>query len=237
MRQGPFTVTVPEELSGTFVVRMGLFEPHSGQRALLEGRDNGERSYMVGTLIVTADKVEFQPAEGSGSDLLVRSPFTRGENGWAEDLHPMDRFIKNTCEILGPLNEITSRTQMTGHEFLSADRAVRRTTFGEGSSRVGVVVNVGAAPFQCSSPSGGTVLLPANGFLVESPTFVAFLASSWNGQQYEVPAMFAVRSLDGRPITRSHRVRVYHAFGSDKIRLGKSTFTVAREGIVDATRD
>ena len=35
--------------------------------------------------------------------------FTRAEGGWAEGLHPVDRFIKNTCEVLCPLNEMTVR--------------------------------------------------------------------------------------------------------------------------------
>lgn len=226
---GPFTVTVPAELSGTFNVRMGLFQPASGERALLQGRDNGEHSYLVGRLTVNGDKVEFQPSEPSAIFASGQSPFTRSEGGWAEGLHPMDRFIKNTHEILGPLNEITSRMQMTGHEFLTSDRQVRRTVFGQGAEKIEVTVNMGQGNFTCSSPNGGVVTLPANGFLIDSAKFVAFYAGSWAGEKYENPALFTIRSLDKRPISRSKKVRIYHGFGSNALRLNQSTLSVPRE--------
>src|SRR5262249_9495635 len=58
----------------------------------------------------------------SGHDAPDSAVFTRADNGWGEELHPMDRFIKNTCEILSPLNEITAQMPMTGHDFLTPDR-------------------------------------------------------------------------------------------------------------------
>ncbi len=45
--------------------------------------------------------------------------FTRGDQGWAEGLHPLDRFVKNTYEILSPLNELTAQADMTGHHTSS----------------------------------------------------------------------------------------------------------------------
>jgi len=42
-----------------------------------------------------------------------------GDNGWAAGLHPLDRFVKNTHEILSPLNELTAQMRMTKHEFLT----------------------------------------------------------------------------------------------------------------------
>ena len=39
--------------------------------------------------------------------------FTRADHGWAEGLPPLDRFIKNTYEILSPLNELTAQMEMT----------------------------------------------------------------------------------------------------------------------------
>ena len=113
----------------------------------------------------------------------------------------------------------------------------RRTTFGQGSSKVEVIVNLGQDSFKYSSKTGGAVTLPANGFLVESPTFVAFHALNWAGQNYDVPAMFSLRSLDDRPLTRSRSVRAYHAFGSDKIRVGKSTVAVPKEMTLRPTSD
>ena len=76
---------------------------------------------------------------------------------------------------------------------------------------------------------GGDVRLPAYGFVIESPTFVAFLAESWNGKTYKDPTLFTIRSLDGQPIRSSRKVRIYHGFGQDKLRLGPSELQVARE--------
>jgi hypothetical protein len=158
--------------------------------------------------------------------------FTRADNGWAADLHPMDRFIKNTCEILSPLNEMTAQTQMTRHEFLTPDRKVRRTTFGDGTDAVQVIVNGGSTNYLCSSKLGGEVILPPFGFLAESPTFIAFHALRWNGLQYQSPALFTLRSLDKKPVSASRQLRVYHAFGDEQIRIGQQTRKVEREAIV-----
>jgi hypothetical protein len=77
---------------------------------------------------------------------------------------------------------------------------------------------------------------PPYGFVAESRTFAAFHALSYGGLRYDAPAMFTLRSLDNRPLSRSSQVRVYHAFGSDQIRLGKKTLAVPREAIVPEGR-
>jgi hypothetical protein len=232
---GPFDLTVPAGLAGTFDIRMGLFRPSDGRRAPLQGRDNGERSYLVGRLKVSSGGVEFLPLRQAAPPAAAGDPalFTRAEGGWAEGLHPVDRFIKNTCEVLCPLNELTARLPMTGHQFLTPDRKARRTVFGEGTGAVEVVVNSGAAAYVCDSRLGGRVELPPGGFLVESPTFVAFHASTWAGRRYESLPLFTLRSLDGRPLAESHRVRVYHAFGGNEIVLGKAPRMVKRDVVLD----
>lgn len=159
--------------------------------------------------------------------------FTHGENGWTAGMHPMDRFIKNTYEILSPLNELTARSQMTRHEFLTDDRQVERTVFGEGANATQVIVNHGTEDYVCQSSLGGKVVLPRYGFLVESPTFVAFHAKSWGGIDYGSPSIFTLRSLDNRRLSRSHRIRVYHANGNAEIRLGGVTRTVPREAEIE----
>ncbi|HTL56258.1 MAG TPA: DUF5696 domain-containing protein [Candidatus Limnocylindrales bacterium] len=158
--------------------------------------------------------------------------FTRADNGWGAELHPMDRFVKNTYEVLSPLNEITARMQMTRHEFLSADRKVRRTVFGNGADAVEVIVNAGATNYICSSKFGGEVILPPFGFVAESPTFVAFHALRWNGVEYQSPVLFTLRSQDKKPLSQSTQIRVFHAFGEDKIRIGTQTRQVQREAIL-----
>jgi hypothetical protein len=170
-----------------------------------------------------------QPTAQAAADL-----FTHAQNGWAAGLHVTDRFIKNTYEILSPLNELTARLQMTRHEFLTADRAVQRTVFGEGPQQVNVTVNFGASDYSCNSAAGKPVRLPAWGFLVESPGFVAFYARNWGGLEYDsAPPLFTLRSLDGRSLSKSRQVRVFHAFGDDRLQLGSSTVSVAREATLN----
>jgi hypothetical protein len=159
--------------------------------------------------------------------------FTHAENGWAEGLHGMDRFLKNTYEILSPLNELTARMQMTGHEFLNPDRTVQRTTFGEGSGQVSVIVNLGSSDYVCLSRTGGELRIPPLGFLAESPTFVAFYSRNWGGLDYASPPLFTMRSLDNRPLAKSRKIRVFHSFGDERLRIGGNTLSVTREAIID----
>lgn len=229
-RHGPFTVRVPDGLSGTFHVRLGLFQPAGGQRALLAVRQDSERTVFAGKLVVNEGKIGFEtvsldtPASAGDSGV-----FTRADGGWAEGMHPLDRFVKNTHEILSPLNELTSRVPMSEYQFLTADRRVRRSVFGQGANATEVVVNLGSTAYRHRSKSFGEVLLPPNGFMVESPVFAAFHALSWNGLNYEAAPLFTLRSLDGRSLTRSKQVRVFHGFGDPRVKLGRTVRIVSRE--------
>jgi len=120
---------------------------------------------------------------------------------------------------------------MTQHAFLTPDRKVQRTVFGEGPNTVRVVVNAGKGPFTCVNAEGSEVILPQYGFMVESPTFIAFHASSWGGLRYSPSALFTVKSLDDQPLSRSGKIRVYHGFGSDQVHLGNTNRTVSRESV------
>jgi hypothetical protein len=166
-----------------------------------------------------------KPADPLAPDAGV---FTRADNGWAQDLHRVDRFVKNTYEMLSPLNELTARMRLTQHQFLTPDRKVQRTVFGTGREAVEVVVNAGAGSYRHQSKTGGEVVLPPYGFLIASPTFVAFHALSWNGLTYKAPVLFTLRSLDGQAITRSARVRIYHGFGDNRLQpFGEKSPTLA----------
>ncbi|MBU6401564.1 MAG: hypothetical protein KGS61_14700, partial [Verrucomicrobia bacterium] len=155
------------------------------------------------------------PVGGRGDPAI----FVRADRGWAEPLHPLDRFVKNTYEILSPLNELTATLPLTQHQFLTPDRTVQRTVFGQGHQTVEVIVNFGAAAFRHRLKSRGQVVLPQYGFVVDSATFAAFHASKWNGLAYDVPTLFTVRSLDGKPLSRSDQIRVFHASGDPRIRV------------------
>jgi hypothetical protein len=164
--------------------------------------------------------------------------FIRADGGWAEGLCLADRFIKNTHEILSPLYEITAETTVTRHEFMTPDYRVEHVVFGE---NVDVIVNKATGEFGgisgyedyvCVSKMGGEVVLPPFGFLIESPTFIAFHALSWGGVKYERPVLFTIRSLDGKPISESGRIRVFHGFGEQELRIRGRTCRVAREEIL-----
>ena len=232
---GPRRLSIPLGLAGTFDVRMGLFQPTRGRRAVLLGTDeDGERSYTVGKLKVTADRIEFEasppkPSNSPGD----RAVFTRAQHGWAEGLHPFDRFVKNTAEILSPLNELTARVPLMAHEFVTPDHKIQRSVFGVGAAATEVIVNLGNGEFRCHRRvDGGEVVLPPYGFLVESPQFVAFHALEWGGLKYDSPTLFTLRSLDSKPLTASSRVRVFHAFGNNRIRWANREHSVDRETVI-----
>lgn len=231
---GPHTIKVPAGLDGPFEVRIGLFDPKTGQRARLVGRDNGERSYLVGRIKVAGDKVTLEPGsapvENSAGDPGL---YVRGDGGWTEGLHSYDRFVKNTHEILSPFHELTAQMTVTSHQFLDASRRVQRTVFGEGAGRIEAVVNGSREDYLLTLPMGGDVLLPPNGFAIESARFVAFCALRWNGQLYPGGALFTLRSLDEKPMGESRKIRVFHGFGDPRIKLGARVERVEKERVVE----
>jgi hypothetical protein len=159
--------------------------------------------------------------------------FSRGHDGWSQGFCLFDRFVKNTYEILSPLNEITSRMQMVGHKFLSDDRKVIMTAFGSPlKTEVKVIVNKGSEEYNVESIQGGNVILPPYGFLVECPTFIAFYASSWNGVEYERPVLFTLRSLDKASISWSSKIRVFHGFGDPRIKIKGVIHEVIKESLI-----
>ena len=202
MEDGPYTIEIPREVSGPVEIALGFL--HDGQRVALRGPHEGLR-YKVGTLTLEGQKIVYQPAPPSETGEL----WSRGDGGWGEQLCAEDRVIKNTWEVLSPLNAITAERVLTSHEFLTADRLVQRTRFGD----VTITVAYGK-PAQV-----GENRIPAFGFLIESPGYLAFCATRYNGLEYAEPVLFTVRSLDHRPIAESGRVRIYHGFGDPRIRL------------------
>ena len=234
VRQGPFTLRVPDGLSGPFDVRVGLIDPATGARPRLAGLEGEHRSYRIGRLRLDADRAVFEPEPvrkpAAGGDPAL---FTRGDGGWTAGLHSLDRFIKNTAEVLSPLHEITATVPMTRHEFLGADRKAQRSLFGNGPDAVEVIVNFSPAEYRHRSPLGGEVVLPPFGFVVEGARFVAFHANCWAGVRYEDPPLFTMRSLDGLPISSSRRIRVFHAFGDPRLSAGGVDHTVIREALIE----
>ena len=118
--------------------------------------------------------------------------------------------MKNTHEVLSPLNKRTSQTLIARYDFLDEDRLVRKTTFSNGAV---VWVNGSTEDVVVASGARGDVVLPPYGFLVDTGGFVAFHARSWSGHIYDAPVLFTLTSLDGNPLSTAEQVRVFHGFG------------------------
>ena len=83
------------------------------------------------------------------------------EGSWRTERDTFLRTYRNTCK----LHEVIAGTEMLTHEFLTADRAVQRTKFSDGTE---VMVNFGERPFEAKL-AGKKYLLPQNGFAVKGP--------------------------------------------------------------------
>ena len=227
---GPFEVTVPSQLKpGPVDIRVGLFKPKEDVRAKLDGPDDGERRCVVGRLHIKPDGVAFEEAVPVLAD-AAEGFFMGADNGWAEGLHPLDRFIKNTHEVLSPLNRLTSQMPLAEYEWLTPDRSVRRSVFGDGT--IWAVANFGSADYTLRTARWGDVVLPPNGFIAEAPGFLAFAAKRFNGRNYGRAPLFTLQSLDGRPLQRSRQVRVYHGFDDSGLVWKGQTADVKRETVL-----
>jgi len=168
------------------------------------------------------------PGASAGRDPGI---FVHGDRGWTAGMHPLDRFVKNTHEILSPLHERTARLPVTAHEFLDPGRRVQRTLFGRGAKAYEVVVNAAETPLQRATRRG-PVTLPPGGLLVDGPDYVAFLATAWGGRTFDSATLFTLRALDDRPLERSRRVRVFHGFGDPRIRFRGREHQIGREEVL-----
>ncbi|MHC4726748.1 MAG: DUF5696 domain-containing protein, partial [Planctomycetota bacterium] len=153
--------------------------------------------------------------ENDKSDIAC---YTRSDNGWAENMHPMDVFLKNTHEILGPLHSVTAHDVLRQLEFLSKDHTLRQATYGKGKNATRIIVNFGTEEVRVTSELGADVVLPPWGFVIEGPRFAAFHALQWNKEKYDNGALFTLQAKDDEDLKHSHKIRVFHAFGQENIR-------------------
>jgi hypothetical protein len=160
---------------------------------------------------------DFQPPK----DAERRLVFARGGR-----FGLIDQFIKNTYEVLSPLSRVTALLPMTDHRFLTPDRKVEATRFGD---NVNITVNYGAEDFTARG-----AVLPQYGFVVESPTLVALYARSYGQLKYAEPTLLVMNSLDGQPLSSSSRVRIYHGFGDRRVEWhGKVTEVKPGDGLLN----
>ncbi|WP_165228773.1 DUF6259 domain-containing protein [Aquisphaera insulae] len=162
--------------------------------------------------------------------------YTRSDRGWAEGLHPIDVFLKNTHEILGPLNRVTGHQRLTRLEFLNSTRTLCKATYGEGGEATVVVANLGGEEARITSELGGPVVLPAYGFTIDGPQFAGFLATHWGGRDYPGGALFTIRSEGGSLRVKPGKVRIFHGFGDPRIDWKGKTHEVTREAVVGEDR-
>jgi len=218
---GPHRFDLPKGAHGSYQVHLGLFVPGSSRLPI--ARDDGTGRALAGSLVVGRGKATFVPPKPR--EKLPLAAFAQVDGGFAAAMGATDAFIRNTYEFLSPLNQLTAALPMTDHRFLTPDCRVEMTRFGRDTS---VVINGSAKMAELGFVDGSVekledklraIVLPPFGFVVHSPTFRAFHALSWEGVGYERPALFAIRSLDGLPVERSRRLRVYHAFGPAKLAL------------------
>jgi len=148
-----------------------------------------------------------------------RMVFARGGH-----FNPTDQFIKNTYEVLSPLGRDTALLPMTDHRFVTADRMVESTRFGADTD---ITVNFGVSDY-----STAHAVLPQWGFAIESPTLVAFYARSYGGLKYAEPALFVIHGMDGKPLSSSRLVRIYHGFGDNRVEFRGKTLEVATEEVI-----
>ena len=161
-----------------------------------------------------------------------RACYVRADGGWAENMHSLDVFIKNTQEVLGSLHAVTAHDRLTRLEFLTEDSKVRKATYGDGENATSVIVNFGSTEAQVKCLLGGDVILPPYGFVVEGPRFAAFYARRWNGQLYDKGALFTLRPADGKDLKDARQVRVFHGFGPAELRWKAALYTVQREQVI-----
>ncbi len=227
---GPFEVNLPDSKT-PIDIRVGLFQPKADLRAVLTGPDDGERRYLVGRLQVRPESLVFE--EPPAADAASRDGlFVRADDGWAEGLHPLDRFMKNTHEILAPVNRLSAQMLLTEHQLLTADGLVRRSVFGD--QRIEVVANLGEKDYTYRSQRWGDVVLPPDGFLAHGPEFLAFHAREFQGRRYERAPLFTVSSPDGAALEQAARVRIFHGFGDPRLTWQGRELEVKRELIVPA---
>ena len=170
-----------------------------------------------------------QPEIPVATGPMDQAVFTRAHNGWAEGFCLWDRFMKNTQEVLGPLNKLTSQALIDRYDFLDARRMVRKTTFTNG---VTAIVNGSDEDYTVTSAAGVQAVLPPYGFLVEAGTFVAFHARAWDSIAYESPVLFTLTSLDGKAMDETSRFRVFHGFGDSELMWQGKKHNIAREAAV-----
>lgn len=147
------------------------------------------------------------------------------EGGWSRGrgLGTRDIFLKTAGEVTSYVAGFAAREPLVSFRTIDAKGEVFESRFGYD---LRIVANFGEEPF---ADEATKTVLPQFGFVVFYPFFYAFHAIEADGVEYDEPALFTVRSLEGKLYLRAEKTRIWHGFGPDTIRLGGRDFTVERE--------
>lgn len=222
------TITVPKGFDSNILWRVGVFDKQTLARQnvrLFTGSTN--TIHPIGILSVDG-KQTVSLKEGSA----VGSDFSRMDNGWGEEhqLNRTDAFIKNTYEVTSWVARLAANSPMTGHRFLNDARDAEFTAFDDMS----IYTNSGDSALKVDVEGlQGIVVLGKYDFFVNSPTFMAIHAKTIGNRTEAAPFLFTFRSLDGKPLAESKKIRVFHGFGSSKIKFFGKDIDVRSEAIIE----
>lgn len=222
------TITVPKGFDSNILWRVGVFDKQTLARQnvrLFTGSTN--TIHPIGILSVD-DNQTVSLKEGSA----VGSDFSRMDNGWGEEhqLNRTDAFIKNTYEVTSWVARLAANSPMTGHRFLNDARDAEFTAFDDMS----ICTNSGDSVLKVDVEGlQGIVILGKNDFVVNSRTFMAIHAKAIGNRTEAAPFLFTFRSLDGKPLAESKKIRVFHGFGPSKINFFGKDIDVRSEAIIE----
>jgi hypothetical protein len=160
------------------------------------------------------------------------------DNGWGEEhqLNRTDAFIKNTYEVTSWVARLAANSPMTDHRFLNETRDAEATIFKDDMGKtIGIIINQNEQPVNVKADGvfDDVVVLGKYDFFVNSPTFMAIHAKTIGNRTEAAPFLFTFRSLDGKPLAESKKIRVFHGFGSSKIKFFGKDIDVRSEAIIE----
>ena len=100
---------------------------------------------------------------------------------------------------------------------------------------IGIIINQNEQPVNVKADGAfdDVVVLGKYDFFVNSPTFMAIHAKTIGNRTEAAPFLFTFRSLDGKPLAESKKIRVFHGFGSSKIKIFGKDIDVRSEAIIE----
>ena len=228
------TITVPKGFDSNILWRVGVFDKQTLARQSVKYFSGSTNTiHSIGILSVDGNQT-VSMKEG----LAITSDFSRMDNGWGEEhqLNRTDAFIKNTYEVTSWVARLAANSPMTDHQFLNETRDAEATIFKDDMGKtIRIIINQNEQPVNVKADGAfdDVVVLGKYDFFVNSPTFMAIHAKTIGNRTEAAPFLFTFRSLDGKPLAESKKIRVFHGFGSSKIKFFGKDIDVRSEAIIE----